>query len=329
MPPNSVDLSPHLRYIRWQGGGGCWGYSLMAMWDIMNDLVCPFTPNLSMSLGLYLMEIRHHWEPQGGIMSPDGRFFVTKNTDRILERTFGTPTEGTEITNPTLRWRGNWTMEGINEAGNYRLSAGLKTIPVTVGDIQQMLADNHPVQIQVGQHDVTLTGYDNATSKFTFVNSLGDRFGNNGFSTYSYDDIKTKKGFGPAYVMDPIPPRPVPAARIKVSTPNDGGYRLNVNLWLSAEKSPRQKRKIWPPPDSQDPSRTLHYTVRLPSGFVWPPSPENRLVLDLYDSGEYSETGGQIEEFTVAFGNHIFPCQELTAGPAKFAALEHRRLTIP
>lgn len=24
--PNAVDLSPHLRYIRCQGGSGCWGF---------------------------------------------------------------------------------------------------------------------------------------------------------------------------------------------------------------------------------------------------------------------------------------------------------------
>lgn len=336
MPPNSIDLSPHIRYIRWQGGAGCWGYSMLAIWDIMNDLVCPFSPNLSLNLGLFLHIRRDLWEKEKCIMSPDGRYHIKKTDageEKWIEQSFGCTTEGTEITNPDLRWTGNWTYDGVNEACNYRLSKDITEIPLTVSEIQKWLINNHPVQIEDGPHVIAITGYNNSNSTFTFVNSYGDRYGNGGFGTYSYNDISKKTGIfgeklGRAFIIDPIPPKPVPVARIKISTPIDGGRRLNINLWLSSEKSPQVKRKIWPPPHSMDSSRILHYTVRLPSEFVWPPSPENRLVLDLYDSGEYSETGGQIEEFIAVFGEHSISCKEITSGPISFKAREHRRFII-
>jgi hypothetical protein len=77
--PSQVDLSGHVRLIRDQNGGpGCFGYSMLAMWDIMNDLACPYSPNLSMRLWLLMHHRRELWEPQGGIFTPDGRFHPMK-----------------------------------------------------------------------------------------------------------------------------------------------------------------------------------------------------------------------------------------------------------
>ena len=71
--PEKVDLSKYLHYIRNQYGG-CWGYATLAVWDIMNEIVCPYSPNLSF----------RHWrtfhskleisEKHQGVFSPDGRF---------------------------------------------------------------------------------------------------------------------------------------------------------------------------------------------------------------------------------------------------------------
>src|SRR5512139_457202 len=61
-PPVVVDFRPNLRYVRWQGGEGCWGYSVLSVWDIMNDLACPFSPNLSLNLGLFKHRRRDLWE---------------------------------------------------------------------------------------------------------------------------------------------------------------------------------------------------------------------------------------------------------------------------
>jgi hypothetical protein len=116
----------------------------------------------------------------------------------------------------------------------------------------------------------------------------------------------------------------VPAARIAFKH-ND---RANVNLWLGVEDSPHRRNKIWPP-GWNDNSCNLRFTVRLPSEFIWPPSKDNRLVLDLYDAATYSKTGGKLEEFTAAFGGHVFKCSQLSSGLISFKAREHLRLTIP
>lgn len=331
-PPVEFDLSKYLHYIRWQGGEGCWGYSLLAIWDITNEMKCPFSPNLSLNLGLFLHRRRDLWENQGGINSPDGRFHK-KAGEKWLDQSFGVTTEGTEITNPTVRWTGWWTYEGVNEADNYQLASDIKKITVSSSEFVKWLVAGYPIQLEDNGHVIAVVGYNAANQTFKYVNSYGDRYGENGFSTYTFTEIDNKTGkwgnLYNAYIIEPIPPKPVSAAQIKVTTPKNGGRRINVNLWLSVEDSPLPKRKIWPPCDSGDDSRNLHYTVRLPSEFIWPPSPSNRLVLDLYDSGAFSDSGGTLEGFTASFGGHIVKCSELSKGPVSFKAREHRRFYIP
>lgn len=417
-PPVEVDLSKYLRYIRWQGGDGCWGYSLLSVWDIMNEVACPNSPNLSLNLGLFLHRRRDLWERQGGIYSPDERFhkkgnclfnistdfenelnksqiskklkdtfaaqgfplpnnpklkkpidckwqgrhycewavydekwqyiFYIRKEDKKLNvckpliqwsgMSFGCTTEGTELTNPTTRWTGNWAFEGTNEAYNYRLADDVKKITVSSSEFLKWLAGDKPIQLEIyGKdwgHFVAVVGYDSVKKTFKYVNSAGDRWEKDGFGIFTFNDIDNGKTnwctIGNAYVIDIIPPRSIPAARIRVTTPKDGGRRMNVNLWLSVEDSPLSKRKIWPPCDSGDDSRNLHYTVRLPSSFIWPPSPSNRLVLDLYDSGAFSERGGTLEEFAAAFGGHVVKCTELSKkGPVSFKARQLLRFYIP
>jgi hypothetical protein len=196
-----------------------------------------------------------------------------------------------------------------------------------------LLANGHPIQIEIPGHVIAIVGYDLAAQSFTFVDTLGDRGHVDGFGAYPFASIDAGAHagdkFGRAFIIEPIPPRPVPAARIKVVTQEEGGRRTNVNLWLSVEGSPAPARKIWPPADTADPSRTLYYTVRLPSETIWPPQPGRRLVLDLYDSAEFSATGGTLEHFTAAFGGHVLTCAQLSTGPVSFGPREHLRFVIP
>jgi hypothetical protein len=328
-PPNKVDLSEYLHYIRYQGGDGCWGYSLLAVWDIMNEMVCPYSPSLSLNLGLFIHRRRDLWEKQGGINSPDGRFHSKDKGYNWFELSFGCTTEGTELTNPSIRWTGWWTYEGVNEADNYRLEKDIRKITVSSSEFVNWLAAGHPIRAGIPGHLVAIVGYDYSKKTFKYVNSAGDRWGANGFSTFTFKQVDNKNPVTSADIINIIPPRPVPAARIKVTTPKDGGRRMNINLWLSVEDSSLPKRKIWPVWEWADSSQNLHYTVRLPSEFIWPPSKNNRLVLDLYDSGAFSDTGGTVEEFTAAFGGHIVKCSELSKGPVSFKVREHKRLYIP
>jgi hypothetical protein len=327
-PPVQVDLSKYLHYIRKQAGGGCWGYSLLAVWDIMNEMACPYSPNLSMNLSLLLHRTRKSWQPQGGLFSVDGRFH--KGDEFHL--TFGNSTEGTELTHHL--WTGGWTLEGTNEAHNYRLACKPLPIAVNSSEFIKWLAAGHPIRAGIPGHFVAIVGYDAANKTFKYVNSVGDRWGANGFATYTFDQIDNKNKVHSADIIKIVPPKPVPAARISFTHSN----RMNVNLWLSVEDSPIPKRKIWPHlqprrekhySEWDDNSRNLSYTVRLPSELIWPPSTGSRLVLDLYDSGAFSDTGGTLTEFTSAFGGHVLNCSELSKGPTKFNVREHRRFHIP
>ncbi len=327
-PPAKVDLSKYLHYIRKQAGGGCWGYAMLAVWDIMNEMACPYSPNLSMNLWLMIARTESSWKPQGGIFSKDGRFH--KGDEFFL--TFGNTTEGTELTHHL--WTGGWTLEGINEAHNYRWASKPIQITVSSSEFMKWLAAGHPIRAATSNHFVAIVGYDAAGQTFKYVNSIGDLWGKDGFGTYTFSQIDSKDPIKSADMIKIIPPRPVPAARISFTHTN----RMNVNLWLSVKDSPIPRKKIWPhlqprrethDAEWDENSRNLSYTVRLPSELIWPPSPGNRLALDLYDSGAFSDTGGTLEEFTTAFGGHTLQCSELSTGPVSFKAREHRRFHIP
>ena len=208
---------------------------------------------------------------------------------------------------------------------------------------------NYPIRIRIGRktgqgHYQALVGYDTAVKKFTFVESSGDRAHAGGIGTYTFDQVdgvlNANETVTHGEIVEIHPPRPVPAARIKVTHEN----RMNVHLWLSVSDSPLPRRQIWPPLQAEDHhaahgagrwlpwddnSRNLHYTVRLPTELIWPPTKSNRVVLDVYDSGAHSDLGGAIDEFTVAFGAEVLSCPQLTTGPVALNARSHAQLTIP
>jgi len=404
-PPAKVDLSKYLHYIRKQAGGGCWGYARLAVWDIMNEMACPYSPNLSMNLWLmkartecdrkwYLFnfpkkdynqykqclkdgkvpdKLRNAFKAKKVLLPADAKIskinekywkipcgvisYIIKDTGKELEiyigrkglvgdyskdgrfhnddeffLTFGNTTEGTELTHHL--WTGGWTLEGSNEAHNYRWASKPKQITVSSSEFVKCLAAGHPIRVEIPSHFVAIVGYDAANQTFKYVNSAGDNWGKDGFEYYTFSQIDNKDPIKSADIIKIITPRSVPAARISFTHTN----RMNINLWLSVEDSPIPKRKIWPhlqprreTHDSEwdDNSRNLSYTVRLPSELIWPPSPSSRLVLDLYDSGAFSDSGGELVEFTAAFGGHIVKCPHLSKAPASFKAREHRRFYIP
>jgi len=333
-PPAEVDLSEYLHYIRMQTGGGCWNYSLNAVWDIMNEMECPYSPNLSMCLPLWVYRNKEKWHTAGGLFLPDGRFIKKDKVNDELHMIFGNTTEGTELTHH--QWTAAWSFEGVNEATNYRLLS--KPIPINVSSSEFMnsLAAGHPIRAKIPYHYVVIVGYDYTKQTFKYVNSNGDRWGDEGFAYYTFNQIDNKNPVTAADYIKIVPPRPVPAARISLK---HSVNRLNMELWLSVEDSPIPKRKIWPHlqpmrlsdnhTEWDENSHNLTYTVRLPSELIWPPSPGNRLVLDLYDSGAFSETGGTLEEFSAAFGGHVIKCSELSNGSVNLMVHKHRRFYIP
>jgi len=341
----AVDLSKYLSYIRYQGGDGCWGCATCAMWDILNELYCPNSPTISMNLWLMMHRRRDRWEQQGQMemymKSPDDRFHkivrpapnASTGPEFGFFQSFGITTEGTEPTVGSTRWTGDFTMEGINEAWNYRLKSLPVKIDISTQKFREELDQHHPIRLEAGGHVVAIVGYDEVQQTFKFVDSYGDRRHQGGFGKVTFAEVDNKKmnylgDIHVAYTIEIIPPRPVPVARLWLK---HSMTRMNLNLWLSVEGSPLPKRKIWPAWEwSSDTSETLHFNVRLPSEFIWPPSPVNRLVLDVYDSGSLGSDGGEIIEFNAAFGAHIVNCVEiLNQGPITFNAGEHRRFYLP
>lgn len=338
-----VNLVPYLRFVRTQGGEGCWGYALNAVWDILNELACPNCPNMSMNLGLMLHRRRDLWQkqPDGSFLyqTPDGRYHKISDEAWVFGGSFGNSTEGTEPTNPTGRWTGGHTIEGCNEAHNYRLKGKPSKIIISSQSFRNELDKQHPIRIIAGGgawgeregHVVAIIGYDEVQRTFTFVDSANyaDR---TGFGTLAFDDVDRQKFLGAdiqhAEIWEVIPPRPVPTAIIRII---HKASRMNVNLWLSVEGSPHPKRKIWPAWEWPEEDRQeLNFKVRLPAEIIWPPSPSNRVVLDLYDSGTVMGGGGEIVELNAAYGAHVVNCVEvLNHGPISFNAGEHRRFYIP
>lgn len=195
----------------------------------------PVLPNLSLNLGLFVHRRRDLWEVpkdsgKGVLQSPDGRYHhIDINAGLGLNQSLGVTTEGTEITNPTGRWTGNWTTEGLDEASNYRLNGPIQQVPAQTfnsSGFMALLATGRPIQIEIPGHVIAIIGYDVPAKTFTFVDTLGDRGHADGFGTYPFASIDAGQHdgdkFGRAFIIDPVPPRPVPAARIRVVTPPEG-----------------------------------------------------------------------------------------------------------
>ncbi|MBP7069779.1 MAG: hypothetical protein KBA97_01760 [Methanothrix sp.] len=244
--PDKIDLSKYLHFIRCQLGGGCWDYSKKAAWDIMNEITCPFSPNLSTRLAIGFHVRRDLWEEKGGLNSPDGRFH---NPAKGFSTTFGNSTEGTEPFFSAYPFGGpdlGWSFEGVNEADNYRLKSEPQSIIISSENFINVLADGKPIILGIswtdGGHLIALVGYDKTKKTFIWVNSQGDTWGNNGFDNFTFEEIDNKSAnkwgldikIDTAEIIEIYSPKPVPAARISFSHTN----RSNVQLWLSVKILP-------------------------------------------------------------------------------------------
>lgn len=312
--PSKVDYSYLITFVRDQGGYGCGMYSQTACWDIMNEMMCPYSPNISVNRQLWAWAFILHFKI---VSDPNGKQY-SKMEDYI--KGFGCPTEGSELTNSdAVQWP---VEEGNLEAPLYRLDT-ITPVSVDVQEFKKWLVKG-PLRVAVwGNHFVAFVGYDEVTKKFKYINSWGDQWGENGFGYMDYSALNKEVQGAEFYTF--IPPKSVPAVRIRL-TQEEG--RQNVHMWLGIEGTPPAK-KIWPSGQRQDINRKLEYTVMIPRGFIWPPGPTNRLYLEILDTGGYYETGGKIEEFTAAFGGQIIKCSQLSTGANNFEPHKLLRLTIP
>jgi len=347
--PPYVDHSVHLTYVRHQGAYGCGLNAFAAYWDIAITKYCaPYHhPNISVNRTLWAW----HWpltcvpenlpcaqRQQAKIPGPDGKLY---DTEEQYFNAVGCPTEGTELTNSdAVQWP---TDVGNLECPNFRLdchplaNAGKFShdVKVELNELKYWL-NGGPVRAGVwGNHFVTLVGFDDQSQRLKFINSWGDRWGENGFGYVDYDRVGDD--INSAQVYQFVPPQAVPCARVRFTSQ----WRQDVHVWIGVEGTTMSKR-IWPSGQRQDNSHDLWFTVTLPQGFNWPPSPENRVFLDVYDTGAHSNAGGEIAEFSVFFGDEFRFCTEIlqhapdpgTPGPGgivpkPFGPRELVHVTIP
>lgn len=344
----SVDHSMHISYIRHQGAYGCGLNAAAAYWDIIFHMYCwpNFHPNMSVN--------RLLWGWRWPLMCfPEDQPCGQRSSGKIpglwgveylaldsYLRDLGCPTEGTEPTNSdAIQWPAD---EGNYECCNYRLDKhpqsfasgyGLNTpefqeLVKSVGFLAALCACGHNVKVDLnelkywlkggpvrvgiwGDHFVTLVGYDDNKARLKFINSWGDRWhhsgADDGYGFVSYDHLNQEIDSAQVYQLQA--PKSVPCAKIILKS----GCRQDVHLWLGFEGKPAVKR-IWPTGQRQDNSLNLSIIVTLPRSSTWPPSADNRVFLDVYDTGAHSNAGGTIEEFTVGFCGQYHYCGDIVQG---------------
>ncbi len=311
-----VDYSPFIPYIREQGGYSCGMQAGAACWDILNEKATSFSPNVSANRMIWLWKIIDI--DKQPLIAQDCKIY---NSVTDYEMALGVPTEGSELTNTdAVQWP---TEDGNIESPNFRLAGPPIALPVEVNEIKKAL-NQGPVRVSTwrdvcnggtavggADHFVALVGYDDSTRRFKFVNSWGDQWNEGGFGYFGYDSLNKEVEGAEQYHV--VTPKSLAVAHISFTH----SCRQDVFLWLGIEGYPSAKR-IWPTGQLQDVSHNLSFTVTLPRGFVWPPGPDNRLYLDIYDCGRHYESGGQLQAFWAAFCYQVVPSAQLENGPVNF-----------
>jgi hypothetical protein len=319
--PPWADHSVHVKYIRHQGAFACGLNAAAACWDILLAKYCaPYThPNISVNRMIWAWAWTLRCWPenvdcnQRSKIPIPGLGGVNYNTLDEYLNGLGCPTEGTELTNSdAVQWP---TDAGNSECAHYRLDRHPQAIaPNFHRDVKVDLYElkywlnGGPVRIGIwGNHFVTLVGYDDQSQRFKFVNSWGDRWGENGFGYVDY--ARVNQDIDSAQVYQFVPPPAVPCTRVRFTSQ----WRQDINLWIGVEGT-NQIKRIWPTGQRQDNSANLWLTVTMPAGYAWPPSPQHRLFLDVYDTGEHSNAGGAIQEFSAHYGDEHRFCTEILQG---------------
>lgn len=311
----SIDYSPLIAFVREQGGYSCGMQAAAACWDILNEKVTPFSPNVSVNRMIWLWKwIDLDRQPVTG---HDGRTYTS-----VLdyEMAVGVPTEGSELTNTdAVQWP---TEVGNGECANFRVAGPSIPIPVNEVELKKHLAVG-PIRVVIWHHHfVALVGYDDATRRFTFVNSWGDQWGDRGFGYVEYARLSQEIQGAERYTV--VAPKSVPVARLSLTHT----HRQSVFLWLGVEGQPAPKR-IWPTGQLQDVSRGLTFTATLPAGVTWPPAPGRRVYLDIYDCGGPYESGGDLHSLQVAFGGQVLTSAQLASGVLHFPPHVMTRVYVP
>ncbi len=367
--PPKVDYAPKIRFVRHQGAYACGMNAAAACWDVMNELISPYSPNLSVNrmIWLWSRELKRDqmltllectgqqpqnipkacWEKAFGVGVDYQKFVLClpglgksyQSSDEYFAD-FGCPTEGTELTDSNaVKWP---TPAGDGECPNYRLKLTPTDKPpgktcwvpvnVDVDNLRYHLVTK-PLRAVVfnGKHFFTLIGYEDATQRFKFINSWGDQWNDPVYYAHDgYGYIEYSKLNQLVQGVEYLLTEPPkPVPTVRVSFNHNRRQDVSLFLYGKQPDGAITVKQIWPSCQREDNSRNLTLTVTLPVGCVWPPSPANMLYLLVFDSGAYSLRGGDLVEFCAAFSGEVFTCTKLKTGPAKFIPTELATFSIP
>lgn len=144
--PPKVDYAPQIPFVRHQGAYACGLNAAAACWDVMNEQVNPYSPNLSVNrmIWVWAQELRRdqvftlltsigqqpqsiqnqHWQQAYGVDDYQRFLMCVPGLGKSYQSSFeyfadlGCPTEGTELTDSdAVKWP---TAAGNDEAKNYR-----------------------------------------------------------------------------------------------------------------------------------------------------------------------------------------------------------------
>jgi hypothetical protein len=270
--PTAFNYNDYVTLIRSQGPGGCYLYALLTVTDILKKIEMKgWAPNLSYAFAEYIYNSEYLYNKQTNKWDIKNNYQF--NQDAILMN-IGCCTETSMPTNfdsgpkiPTLQqiedaqlFKLKKVSEWIKPDSDHQDLRFQKKIKRLIFEKSPLIAD-----VWLAQHDkdsashvVAITGYDDNTQEFQFVNSCGDRYGDNGFGSIPYTNF-LESGYpqtGPfpqiievRYVENepsknlyPSPYFPnVPTARIKITTSsnrnNYGRNVLVVKLGVDCEKA--------------------------------------------------------------------------------------------
>lgn len=310
--PKKKDYSEHVTLIYDQGhGGGCGGFADLAVVNILKEMECKYTPDLSdRYLGYVYNETDiHHRDqrfPKQGIAQDGVLVFYgccTEATWPSIVRAWP------DLDPPSDRARDEamqYRIKNLKPEGGENVGAGhLPDVdPLT---LKQGLAAHGPLVALAKYHVFAIIGYDDDSSTFTLLNSSGDRWGQGGMYPVPYDEITNPTDPGlpvdyygvkkACYVqIEPQLTGPRFTGRVRIHH-NQGRKYLVVRVYAEGQ----DPVVVWDyRPKLDENCLTLHFDFPLPNyaSALWPPKTDGRWCVEVSDNspGSSSQTAAIIEE---------------------------------
>jgi hypothetical protein len=304
--PKKKDYSEHVTLVYDQVGGGCGGCATLAVANILKEMECKYTPDLSMRyLGYVYNETSYHHRDQ--------RFPKQDIAQDGVMVFYGCCTEATWPSS-VFAWPDSEppSDRARDEAMQYRIerlkpegqpNVGTRsTNDVDPLTLKQALAEYGPLVALSDNHVFAIIGYDDDSSTFTLLNSWGDWWGTGGMFRVPYDEITNPTQLGDLFAVkkvvyvknSPQSPGTQFTGRVRIHH-NQGRKYLVVRVYAEGQ----DPVVVWDY-RMQDSCLNLHFDFPLPdyASSHWPPKTNCIWCVEVSDNspGSSSQTAAIIEE---------------------------------